>query len=42
MSLPVASDANKGKVFTFNSDAGYHSWLNVNGEDMLVPYGSAS
>lgn len=40
MSLPSASSANKGKIFTFNSDAGYHSWLDVNGEEMLVAYGS--
>lgn len=40
MSLPLASAANKGKIFTFNSNAGYHSYLEVNGEEMLVANGS--
>ena len=40
MSVPLAGLENQGKVFTFNSDAGYHSWLLINGQEMLVPYGS--
>ncbi|MUK90882.1 hypothetical protein GNP80_00235 [Aliivibrio fischeri] len=40
MSVPDASASNKGKIFTFNSDAGYHSHLTINGESMVVPYGS--
>ncbi|HIF9079857.1 TPA: M66 family metalloprotease [Photobacterium damselae] len=40
MSVPAASEINKGKVFTFNSSAGYNSHLAINGQEMLVPYGS--
>lgn len=40
MSVPEANESNKGKIFTFNSDAGYHSNLTINGESMVVPYGS--
>ena len=40
MSVPAASAINKGKVFTFNSDAGYNSNLEINGEHITVNYGS--
>ncbi|MFA0413997.1 M66 family metalloprotease [Vibrio renipiscarius] len=40
MSVPAASRDNQGKVFTFNSDAGYSSNLTINGASMVVPYGS--
>ncbi len=40
MSVPAASTTNKGKIFTFNSDAGYNSNLAINGETIVVNYGS--
>ena len=40
MSVPMASTANKGKIFTFNSDAGYTSNLEINAETVVVHYGS--
>ena len=40
MSVPAASPTNKGKIFTFNSDAGYNSNLAINGENIVVNYGS--
>lgn len=40
MSVPAASEINKGKIFTFNSDAGYSSNLEINGEHITVNYGS--
>ncbi len=40
MSVPEASTTNKGKIFTFNSDAGYNSNLAINGETIVVNYGS--
>ena len=40
MSVPAASASNKGKIFTFNSDAGYNSNLAINGTSILVPNGS--
>ncbi|PKF49234.1 M66 family metalloprotease [Enterovibrio nigricans] len=40
ISVPVASASNKGKIFTFKSDAGYHSYLDINGEQITVPNGS--
>ncbi|WP_231565413.1 M66 family metalloprotease [Vibrio hyugaensis] len=40
IAIPDASESNQGKVFTFNSDAGYHSYLEINGKQITVPYGS--
>ena len=40
MSVPAASSINKGKIFTFNSDAGYNSNLEINGATILVNNGS--
>lgn len=40
MSVPAASTVNKGKIFTFNSDSGYNSHLEINGENIVVSNGS--
>lgn len=40
MSVPLASALNKGKIFTFNSDSEFTSYLEINGEEMAVSYRS--
>jgi hypothetical protein len=40
VSVPNASAENKGKIFTFNSDSGYNSNLDINGGNITVNNGS--